>query len=378
MNEKEKAYYYWLVNVPKLNAASRRKLLDKFGTARDVYFLAERHAVELLGEKQAQSYLNGKQKWEVEREYEKLQEKGICFTGYGMKEYPTRLLHIPSPPAALYYKGHLPNDNRPSVAIVGARMCSEYGAFAAKEFGSKLGAAGIQIISGLAMGIDGISQRAAIEAGADSFGVLGCGVDVCYPQSNRNLYERLLSQGGVISEFPPGTSPRAQNFPSRNRIISGLADLVLVVEAKEKSGTGITVDMALEQGREVYAVPGRITDELSKGCHKLIRQGAGIAAGAEDIIAALYYEETAMTGKEKVLKKSEKDSVVAAAFTLKEQAIWSVLDRWPMSIQEIYDRLSEKKISVSIKDTMEILMNLCLKGFVETKNGGYMKKEIFL
>ena len=167
--------------------------------------------------------------------------------------------------------GKLPDENRPTVSIVGARNSSEYGKYAAKLFGERLAAAGVQVISGMARGVDGISQQSAIYAGGDSYGVLGSGVDVCYPEDNRRLYDSLITNGGVISEYLPGTQPKPQYFPQRNRIISGLSDVVLVIEAREKSGTLITVDMALEQGREVFAVPGRICDSLSYGCNSLIR-----------------------------------------------------------------------------------------------------------
>ena len=374
----EKAYYYWLVNIPKLKAASRRILLEAAGTAKEVYNLSEKMLSTLLQEEQLERVKAGKICWDVEKEYERLQQKDICFTAYGMRDYPSRLLHIPSPPAALYYKGKLPKDSLPSVAIIGARRCSEYGSYVAKEFGSKLGAAGIQIISGLAMGIDGISQNAAVTVGAESFGVLGCGVDICYPRCNRSIYEKIVEKGGVLSEFPPGTEPKAQNFPSRNRIISGLADLVLVVEAKEKSGTSITVDMALEQGREVYAVPGRVTDELSKGCHKLIRQGAGIASAPEDIISALYYEETALVHGKKSVEVSDISSFLIDTLTENERTVWSVLDKLPQDIQGIQERLKKKRAALSIQETMSILMDLSVREVITAKNGGYMKKEVFL
>ena len=140
------------------------------------------------------------------------------------------------------------------------------------------------MVSGMARGIDGIAQKAALEAGGASFAVLGCGVDICYPEENRELYDRLLQEGGILSEYPPGMPPEPKLFPPRNRIISGLSDLVLVIEARKKSGTLITVDMALEQGREVYALPGRVSDKLSDGCNRLIRQGAGVATCPEDIL----------------------------------------------------------------------------------------------
>lgn len=167
-------------------------------------------------------------------------------------------------------------------------MCSEYGRTVAADLAAGLAGRGIQVVSGMADGIDGIAQRSALEHGGMSYGVLGCGVDICYPLSNRTLYQTLQIQGGVLSEFPPGTKPEARHFPMRNRIISGLSDLILVIEAKERSGTRITVNMALEQGKEVYAVPGRITDELSRGCNRMILEGAGVVADIDDLAEAAW------------------------------------------------------------------------------------------
>lgn len=206
----------------------------------------------------------------------------------GMAEYPARLREIPDPPACLYVKGRLPENDRPSVAVIGARDCSAYGRSVAMQLGAGLGAAGVQVVSGMARGIDGISQEAALDAGGTSFGVLGCGADICYPAQNRGLYEKLCAEGGVLSEYEPGTPPRAWHFPPRNRIVSGLADAVVVVEARAGSGTLITVDMALEQGREVYAVPGRVTDGLSVGCNRLIRLGAGLLPDMEEFLEELW------------------------------------------------------------------------------------------
>lgn len=139
----------------------------------------------------------------------------------------------------------------------------------------------------MARGIDSISQEAALQAGGRTYAVLGCGVDICYPKSSRRLYEQILEQGGILSTFPPGTEPIKRLFPERNRIVSGLADVILVVEARQKSGTFITVDMALEQGREVYAIPGRLTDRLSDGCNLLLQQGALIAVSPKDLLQHL-------------------------------------------------------------------------------------------
>ena len=214
-------------------------------------------------------------------------EAGIRVVERGERDYPARLLEIPDPPERLYVLGRLPEENLPSVAIIGARECSEYGSYVAARLGECMGRNGIQVISGMARGIDGIGQTAALDAGGSSFAVLGSGVDVCYPARNRRLYERLRESGGVLSEYPPGTPALSRNFPPRNRIVSGLADAVVVVEAREKSGTLITVDMALEQGKEVYAVPGRVTDALSSGCNRLVKLGAAVLLDPEELAEEL-------------------------------------------------------------------------------------------
>ena len=222
--------------------------------------------------------------YDLNREYEELLKKGIRFLTAEDEDYPQRLRKIPSAPYALYVLGKLPPENLPAVAMIGARECSEYGIYVAKNFAKELGAHGIPVISGMARGIDSISQEAALQAGGRTYAVLGCGVDICYPKSSRRLYEQILEQGGILSTFPPGTEPIKRLFPERNRIVSGLADVILVVEARQKSGTFITVDMALEQGREVYAIPGRLTDRLSDGCNLLLQQGALIAVSPKDLL----------------------------------------------------------------------------------------------
>ena len=219
--------------------------------------------------------------------YANLLRDNINWTHLNKSDYPYRLKNIGDPPLMLFYKGKLPDEKRPSVAIVGARECSPYGEKTARIFARELTSAGVQIISGMARGIDGISQRASVSVGGNTFGVLGCGVDVVYPEDNKDLFEDILKDGGIISEFNPGTEPLRTYFPSRNRIISGLSDIVLVVEARKRSGTYITVTSALDQGREVFAVPGRITDALSDGCNNLIVAGAEIAVNSEAIIRDL-------------------------------------------------------------------------------------------
>ncbi len=209
---------------------------------------------------------------------QKLRGSGIRFVFCGESGYPGRLLNIPDPPFALFFRGRLPDDRKRSAAVIGSRSADAYGIRQTEFFTGRLAAAGVQIISGLARGIDGCAGRTALSVpGGYACGVLGCGVDVCYPPEHRNLYERHAEKGGLISEYTPGTEPKASLFPPRNRLISGLADVVLVIEAAVKSGTMITVSTALEQGKDVFAVPGRVGDRFSEGCNMLISQGAGIA-----------------------------------------------------------------------------------------------------
>lgn len=216
---------------------------------------------------------------------EEIQKTEIHYVEKNSSIYPARLRELSGMPKQLYYIGRFPEDNKPTAAIVGARLCSAYGRIQAFRYGKFLSEHGVQVISGMAAGIDAEGHKGALEGGTPTFAVLGNGVDICYPSSSRGIYRRIPQKnGGIISEYEPGTRGRAYHFPARNRIISGLADLVLVVEAKEKSGSLITASCALEQGKMVYAIPGAVNDALSRGCHKLIYDGAGIAYSPEILL----------------------------------------------------------------------------------------------
>ncbi|MCC6093877.1 MAG: DNA-processing protein DprA [Eubacterium sp.] len=203
-------------------------------------------------------------------------------------EYPERFQNYQRMPMGLYVLGRMPDPDKKTVAIVGARYCSPYGRAEASRFGEALAAKGVQIISGMAYGIDSWALHGALQAGKAPFAVLGSGVDVCYPKESYTIYRRMIREGGgILSEFEPGSEPAAWHFPIRNRIISAFADIVLVVEAKLRSGSLITADYALSQGKTIFAVPGRNMDALSQGCNRLISQGAGIAWSPEVILEEL-------------------------------------------------------------------------------------------
>ena len=317
-------------------------------------------------------------------------ENRIHFITIWDEEYPKKLLDIPDSPLGLWYKGSLPDEELPSVAVIGARECSEYGEAVAKNIGIAMGQAKVQVISGMARGIDGISQQAALSEGGRSFAVLGSGADICYPPSNKKLYDSLSERGGIISLYPPGEPAVPKNFPPRNRIVSGLADAVIVIEARQKSGTLITVDMALEQGREVYAVPGRITDRLSDGCNGLIGQGAGIFLSPDIFLAELSELRSATKSNnplpepEKKIKRSslskriEKLHRTFSGSTenltdLSEDAInvLSRLDLSPKSAQDILNRLE----GYDYPTVSMILMQLVIEGHAsQVGQGNYVRK----
>ena len=374
--EKQLPYYYWLHTVKGVGNKTIRTLRSAFRTPQRVYEASIEDLIPFLTETQLRQLLAHKQQWDVKKEYQKLQQGKIRIIPMLHPDFPEKLKVIPDPPQIIYVAGELPREDKICVAVIGARMCSPYGRRMAHEFALALAGAEIQIVSGMALGVDGIGQRAALQAGAKSFAVLGSGVDVCYPRENEDIFRLMKTQGGIISEYPPGTLPSSGNFPPRNRIISGFADVVLVIEAREKSGTGITVDMALEQGKEVYALPGRVNDSLSRGCNHLIRQGAGMAASPEEFI-----EELGQTfGRKSLQTKSE--PVKTQVYTQEqlcllsplEETIIHIMDLNPMPIHQIHALVCEKK-AISIPELMDTLMSLCLKQVIIQNSGYYALRE---
>ena len=289
--------WYWLCTFETLGPVAVNALLGFYGSPEALWEAKLPEGRLVLEKNDRQTSVSARQIKEVSEsrrdperyaaELEALKGQQIRFVGRNDELFPPRLLELPDCPPGIFTKGRLPDPERRSVAIVGARCCDEYGRQLAAHFAGELAALGVNIISGMAVGIDGEGQRAALSRGGYSLAVLGCGVDVCYPMTNYNLYMDLARQGGLVSEFLPGAKPMSYRFPQRNRLISAFADAVLVVEAREESGSLITADQALEQGRDVMAVPGRLGDPLSEGCNRLIRQGAAIITCVEDILEVI-------------------------------------------------------------------------------------------
>ena len=276
-------------------------------------------------------------------------------------KYPENLKNIPCPPILLYVKGKLPDTkNIPSIGIVGSRKPSNYGAKMAQSFAEELGRKGFMVVSGMARGVDTCAHRGALKAEALTIAVLGCGVDVLYPPENGAIKDLIETNGAVISEFAPGTAPLPTHFPVRNRIVSGLSNAILVIEGKASSGSSITANIAKDQGREVFCLPGNVDNPLSSVSHKLIREGARLVTCAGDIITDLGY----MLVEEKP-SESEQLEFAFSKLTEDQRKIAEVLDRnMPMHIDEICF-----KSGIDIALANQCLFMLELSGIVKQLPG---------
>ena len=285
-----------------------------------------------------------------------MEQRGIYAVSRDDAGYPKLLREIYDPPTVLYIKGKAPGEIKLPIAVIGSRNCSDYGREMAAYFGRELALHGACIVSGLAAGCDSEAARGALSASENCFptvAVLGCGVDVVYPSSSRELYERILEKGSVISEFKPGKSPTRESFPQRNRIISGLSKGVLVIEAGAKSGTRTTVEFAHEQGRDVFAVPGRITDLLSVGTNGLIKSGAAKAVFAADDILyeyGMFLEDPLLPIHSVDLSKLEpRPRKVCELLILGEKSADSICELTGFSVAEVNSYLTELELSGIIK-----------------------------
>lgn len=246
----------------------------------------------VITEPRTEHYARFRRRFDEAAYAERLAERGIRFLGRSDTAFPPLLRAIHDPPPALFLRGAGSREllTRPAVAIVGARACSTYGSQVARALGRELAAAGLVVVSGMARGIDGEAHRGALDGGGHTVAVLGCGVDRDYPAAHARLAKDIEHDGLVVSEYAPGVEPAPWRFPARNRIIAGLARAVVVVEARERSGALITADLALEEGREVFAVPGEITSTLSHGTNRLLRSGAQLVTEARDVLESFGIE----------------------------------------------------------------------------------------
>jgi DNA processing protein len=295
----------------------------------------------------------------------------------GDPEFPEKLTRYPAMPSALYLIGYLPEPEEKIVAIVGSRGCTPYGRSEARRFGRELARCGVGIVSGMASGVDCAAQEGAIEAGGRTYAVLGCGADVCYPASSRRVYDAICGgAGGILSEYEPGARPLAWHFPIRNRIISALADLVLVIEAREKSGSLITAGYALDQGKTVYALPGRSTDPMSRGCNSLIGDGAGIALDVEQILMELGIPggvrdrgdgASGETGR--LRPEADPESAKIPHFDPESAEVYRLLDPCGITAGEIAERSG-----IAPERVLSILIRMALEGLAVENGSGFFSK----
>ena len=279
-------YWLWLTELPGLTNQTRLALLRHFPTPEDVYYADPEEVLLTEGITREQAkLLEDKDCSGADRILADCQRLDLDILTIQDAGYPNRLRNIYDPPCLLYVRGRLPAfDDEASIAVVGTRDCTPYGVSCAEKLGYGLAAGGAVVVSGLARGVDSAALRGALRAGGTVTAVLGNGLDVIYPPENQYLYEDVAVAGALVSEYPPGASPEAKHFPARNRIMSGLCVATLVVEAPARSGALITAGTALEQGRDVFAVPGPIDAPTSVGCNRLIRDGAGLVSDAWDIL----------------------------------------------------------------------------------------------
>ena len=357
----ESFYWEWFCSIPGIYRRHREILLRCFGDPKGVWQAEagewkhlKEHGCDWVGCVETHQKESDPQ----ETVY-KNRQLGIQFTSCEQSDYPKLLRSIRDFPYGIFYKGRLPAEEKKQIAVVGARVCTHYGKHLAEQLAGQIAQAGGEVVSGAAYGIDGAAQWAALSAGGASFAVVGGGVDCRYPRANDRLYDRLEEEGGVLSEFPPGTKPLRYHFPLRNRIISGLSEIVTVIEAKHGSGSLITADYALEQGRAVLAVPGRLDDELSRGCNELIAQGAGVILSPESFAEQVFPD----------FRQQKKNKVSDIALAPSEKLVYSSLDLHSKSLWEL-----EECTSLSLADLSGSLLALEAKGIIREVERNYYVK----
>lgn len=290
---------YWL-GIKLVPAFKHRiyKLVAATGGPKGLWHLNKAGLMELgFPEHVAVEIVACKKLLDIDKLYGELLAKNIALVTDEDEAYPELLRYSPCNPRAIFVREHLKTFKH-AVAIVGSRRATAYGKAIAEELAADLARANVAVVSGGARGIDSAAHRGALDAGGLTFAVLGCGVDRAYPPENKHLFDEIASTGAIISEYPPGTIPFPQNFPARNRIVAGMCQATVVVEANVKSGALITADFALEYGRDVFAVPGYSKNETSRGANKLIKQGAFLVESAEDILEVLGVEPAAQQAPE--------------------------------------------------------------------------------
>lgn len=350
----EEFYWIGLKAVPGIGNVTFRRLLERFESPQAALSASKEDLAAVRGVSSAvieAIRLNAWQRF-AEEECRRLKSACVKLVTFTSVDYPKSLFEITDPPPFIYLKGRLVC-NGPAIAIVGSRKATSYGLMTTARLAEGLAQNGIIVVSGMARGVDTAAHKGALLGGGGTIGVLGCGVDKIYPPENRKLFEEMVEKGALISEFPLGTLPLSENFPRRNRIISGLSRGVLVIEAAENSGSLITAQYALEQGRDVFAVPGNISFASNRGSNRLIKQGAKLVDRIEDILEELPGYQMEPIGEAAAPDKPQ------FALSPKEAAIYELLARSPLHIDDV---IAQTELTAG--EVSSMLLHLELKGAI--------------
>lgn len=363
----------WLCSINELELSEKHKLYRFYGDYQSLFEAAlSGNIADVFSERVKSLTQKSARSFDPSKANEKLHKAGARFVWYNDKEYPERLKKIDVPPLGFFVIGELPDEKNPAIAIIGSRTCSRYGLDITARFSSELAAGGVSIISGLAMGIDGASHEAALQSGGKTVGILGNGIGSIYPKENSLLYEKMIHKGAVISEYFVGCRSLPNHFPERNRLIAGMSDGVLVVEARKKSGTMITVGHCLAQGKDVYVIPGRIDDPLSEGCLELIKNGAMLVTNPKDIAFSLkdkFPEHITYYIDDNSQYSFEAPDVKKSDLNEEEKIIYKLLDSTPKHFDELM--LASGK---NYFELLEILDSLQEKGSVKESSPEYFSR----
>ena len=362
----EISYWVALSLVPGVGSVLFKRLLNQFKSPDAVFraTLRDLLRVEGIGKTVAEEILKGPAEKKTERELRLLKEAGGILLTIADERYPLRLREIYDPPPLLYLRGELREEDNFALSIVGSRKTSPYGRWITEKMSQEIVRHGITIVSGMARGIDSVAHGGAISGGGRTLAVLGCGIDVIYPPENRTLFGQIIDHGAVLSEFPMGSRPEGIHFPRRNRIISGLSIGVVVVQASAKSGSLITAEYALEQGREVFAIPGNVGADGSRGTNRLIKEGAKLVESSEDIL------EEILPQWKRMGESSIKVQCPGEGLLDEEKIIYQLLSESPLHIDAIIreSRLDPGKVS-------GLLLDMELKGLITQWPGKCFTKK---
>ena len=362
-----------LTLTPGIAARLSARLLREYGSPEGV-FRAPLTGIEACNvpAPAAQAIFKKQLFWRAEKELDALRKVGGKLVNWKEPEYPQALLQIYDPPVMLYVQGDAQVLNSPSLSIVGTRRPTVYGSQMAERMGRELAARGLTIVSGLARGIDAIAHQGATAVGGRAIGVLGTGIDVCYPKENKKLYEKVLERGAIVSEFPTGSHPAPENFPVRNRIIAGIPLGVIIVEGKQYSGSLITARLAMEFGREVFGVPGNVTQEVSFAPNLLIKQGAKLVTNAEDVIEELPTPVRAALVKAEAVESEQRNLLVADGLSTVQRKIYELLSaEESRHIDDIVDTSG-----LNSSEVLATLFDLEMKGIVRQLPGKQFSKVL--